>query len=170
MAMLSFALIQKQMRPYWVKPTVLLRKKNCRTFCPRCNCLSWFPLQRHLSPESFYNVFSMDIQEFNGLPLWKRNDMKKKANLFWMLPGTEFHFFLFVHCMSSEDLKIGLELQISSSTMLCSPVRFGRLLKRIDCLLHPKSDTCGHYWFMFLEMLSEFVCFVRTNVYKKSGF
>lgn len=39
-------------------------------------------LERHLSPESFYNVFSMDIQEFNRLPLWKRNDMKKKANLF----------------------------------------------------------------------------------------
>ncbi|XP_018537353.1 actin-binding LIM protein 1 isoform X6 [Lates calcarifer] len=39
-------------------------------------------LERHLSPDSFFEVFSMDIQEFDKLPLWKRNDMKKKANLF----------------------------------------------------------------------------------------
>ncbi|XP_039472045.1 actin-binding LIM protein 1-like isoform X2 [Oreochromis aureus] len=39
-------------------------------------------LERHLSPESFLHIFGMDIQEFDRLPLWKRNDMKKKADLF----------------------------------------------------------------------------------------
>ncbi|TDG98238.1 hypothetical protein EPR50_G00215180 [Perca flavescens] len=39
-------------------------------------------LERHLSPDSFYEIFGMDSQEFNILPLWKRNDMKKRANLF----------------------------------------------------------------------------------------
>ncbi|XP_053722833.1 actin-binding LIM protein 1-like isoform X2 [Synchiropus splendidus] len=39
-------------------------------------------LERHLSPESFFEIFGMDIKVFNTLPLWKRNDMKKKANLF----------------------------------------------------------------------------------------
>ncbi|KAK3573173.1 hypothetical protein QTP86_014842 [Hemibagrus guttatus] len=39
-------------------------------------------LERHLAPEVFFEVFGMDIQEFNKLPLWKRNDMKKKARLF----------------------------------------------------------------------------------------
>ncbi|XP_027021553.2 actin-binding LIM protein 1a isoform X5 [Tachysurus fulvidraco] len=39
-------------------------------------------LERHLAPEMFFEIFGMDIQEFNKLPLWKRNDMKKKARLF----------------------------------------------------------------------------------------
>ncbi|XP_068162125.1 actin-binding LIM protein 1-like isoform X8 [Antennarius striatus] len=39
-------------------------------------------LERHLSPESFSEIFGMEIQEFDKLPLWKRNDLKKKANLF----------------------------------------------------------------------------------------
>ncbi|XP_067431994.1 actin-binding LIM protein 1-like [Thunnus thynnus] len=39
-------------------------------------------LERHLSPDSFFEIFGVDIQEFDRLPLWKRNDMKKKANLF----------------------------------------------------------------------------------------
>ncbi|KAM7370916.1 hypothetical protein PAMP_010426 [Pampus punctatissimus] len=39
-------------------------------------------LERHLSPDSFFEIFAMEIQEFDRLPLWKRNDMKKKANLF----------------------------------------------------------------------------------------
>ncbi|XP_062298695.1 actin-binding LIM protein 1-like [Scomber scombrus] len=39
-------------------------------------------LECHLSPDSFYDIFGMDIPEFDRLPLWKRNDMKKKANLF----------------------------------------------------------------------------------------
>ncbi|XP_037611946.1 actin-binding LIM protein 1-like isoform X1 [Sebastes umbrosus] len=39
-------------------------------------------LERHLSRDSFYEIFGMDIQEFDILPLWKRNDMKRRANLF----------------------------------------------------------------------------------------
>ncbi|KAF4085040.1 hypothetical protein AMELA_G00113040 [Ameiurus melas] len=39
-------------------------------------------LERHLAPEVFFGVFGMEIQEFDKLPLWKRNDMKKKAKLF----------------------------------------------------------------------------------------
>ncbi|XP_036390152.1 actin-binding LIM protein 1 isoform X8 [Megalops cyprinoides] len=39
-------------------------------------------LERHLSPELFFDIFGMEIQEFDRLPLWKRNDMKKKAKLF----------------------------------------------------------------------------------------
>ncbi|XP_023182793.1 actin-binding LIM protein 1 isoform X6 [Xiphophorus maculatus] len=38
--------------------------------------------QRHLAPETFFEIFGMEIQEFDRLPLWKRNDMKKKAKLF----------------------------------------------------------------------------------------
>ncbi|KAG9338335.1 hypothetical protein JZ751_025892 [Albula glossodonta] len=37
---------------------------------------------RHLAPELFFDIFGMEIQEFDRLPLWKRNDMKKKAKLF----------------------------------------------------------------------------------------
>lgn len=39
-------------------------------------------LECHLAPEVFFSVFGMEIQEFDKLPLWKRNDMKKKAKLF----------------------------------------------------------------------------------------
>ncbi|XP_030741837.1 actin-binding LIM protein 1 isoform X3 [Echinops telfairi] len=39
-------------------------------------------LERHLAPEVFRDVFGMSIQEFDRLPLWRRNDMKKKAKLF----------------------------------------------------------------------------------------
>ncbi|XP_034414411.1 actin-binding LIM protein 1-like [Cyclopterus lumpus] len=39
-------------------------------------------LERHLSPDSFFEIFGMDFQGFDILPLWKRNDMKKRANLF----------------------------------------------------------------------------------------
>ncbi|XP_068597716.1 actin-binding LIM protein 1-like [Brachionichthys hirsutus] len=39
-------------------------------------------LERHLAPEMFFDIFGMAIQEFDRLPLWKRNDMKKKAKLF----------------------------------------------------------------------------------------
>ncbi|KAM9715498.1 actin-binding LIM protein 1-like isoform 7-T7 [Menidia menidia] len=39
-------------------------------------------LERHLSPGSFFKIFGMNIQAFDRLPLWKQNDMKKKANLF----------------------------------------------------------------------------------------
>ncbi|XP_042559244.1 actin-binding LIM protein 1 isoform X12 [Clupea harengus] len=39
-------------------------------------------MERHLSPEVFFDIFGMEIHEFDRLPLWKRNDMKKKAKLF----------------------------------------------------------------------------------------
>ncbi|KFO55848.1 Actin-binding LIM protein 1, partial [Corvus brachyrhynchos] len=39
-------------------------------------------LKRHLAPEVFQEIFGMTIQEFDKLPLWRRNDMKKKAKLF----------------------------------------------------------------------------------------
>uniref|UniRef100_A0A674MNL4 Actin binding LIM protein 1a n=1 Tax=Takifugu rubripes TaxID=31033 RepID=A0A674MNL4_TAKRU len=39
-------------------------------------------LERHLAPELFFDIFGMEIQEFDRLPMWKRNDMKKKAKLF----------------------------------------------------------------------------------------
>ncbi|KAM4852272.1 actin-binding LIM protein 1 isoform 3-T3 [Thomomys bottae] len=39
-------------------------------------------LERHLAPEVFRDIFGMSIQEFDKLPLWRRNDMKKKARLF----------------------------------------------------------------------------------------
>ncbi|XP_046732139.1 actin-binding LIM protein 1a isoform X6 [Silurus meridionalis] len=39
-------------------------------------------LERHLAPEVFFDIFGMENQEFDKLPLWKRNDMKKKARLF----------------------------------------------------------------------------------------
>uniref|UniRef100_A0A8C2DA43 Actin-binding LIM protein 2 n=1 Tax=Cyprinus carpio TaxID=7962 RepID=A0A8C2DA43_CYPCA len=38
-------------------------------------------LERHLSPEDFYNVFGMTIDQFDRLALWKKNDLKKKARL-----------------------------------------------------------------------------------------
>ncbi|KAH0623730.1 hypothetical protein JD844_006821 [Phrynosoma platyrhinos] len=38
--------------------------------------------RRHLAPEVFQEIFGMTIQEFDKLPLWRRNDMKKKAKLF----------------------------------------------------------------------------------------
>ncbi|XP_026132795.1 actin-binding LIM protein 2-like isoform X6 [Carassius auratus] len=39
-------------------------------------------LERHLSPEDFYSVFGMTIEQFDRLALWKKNDLKKKARLF----------------------------------------------------------------------------------------
>ncbi|KAJ3608164.1 hypothetical protein NHX12_025214 [Muraenolepis orangiensis] len=39
-------------------------------------------LERYLSPDSFYKVFEMNFQDFNQLPLWKRNDLKKIVHLF----------------------------------------------------------------------------------------
>lgn len=39
-------------------------------------------LQRHLSPEEFQQVFGMNIELFDRLALWKKNDLKKKALLF----------------------------------------------------------------------------------------
>ncbi|KAE8589431.1 hypothetical protein XENTR_v10017558 [Xenopus tropicalis] len=39
-------------------------------------------LERHLAPEIFQEIFRMTIQEFDKLPLWRRNDLKKRAKLF----------------------------------------------------------------------------------------
>ncbi|XP_040191310.1 actin-binding LIM protein 2 isoform X7 [Rana temporaria] len=39
-------------------------------------------LERHLSPEEFQQVFGMNIELFDRLALWKKNDLKKKALLF----------------------------------------------------------------------------------------
>ncbi|XP_036428226.1 actin-binding LIM protein 2 isoform X6 [Colossoma macropomum] len=39
-------------------------------------------LERHLSPEEFFQVFGMTIEQFDRLALWKRNDLKKRARLF----------------------------------------------------------------------------------------
>ncbi|KAG7268974.1 hypothetical protein CRUP_004898 [Coryphaenoides rupestris] len=35
-----------------------------------------------ISPDTETDVFEMDLQDFNQLPLWKRNDLKKIVNLF----------------------------------------------------------------------------------------
>lgn len=59
---------------------ILSISNNSTCFCPSLFC------QCHLSPDSFFDIFGMEIQEFHRLPLWKRNDMKKKADLFWVLP------------------------------------------------------------------------------------
>ncbi|XP_063049951.1 dematin-like [Engraulis encrasicolus] len=39
-------------------------------------------LERHLAPEEFSRLFGMPIEEFDGLSLWKRNDLKKRVCLF----------------------------------------------------------------------------------------
>lgn len=44
--------------------------------------VSPFCLKRHLSPEEFQEVFGMNVEEFDRLALWKRNELKKKALLF----------------------------------------------------------------------------------------
>ncbi|XP_041949958.1 actin-binding LIM protein 3-like isoform X5 [Alosa sapidissima] len=39
-------------------------------------------LERHLSPEEFYQVFRMSVADFDRLALWKRNELKKQVRLF----------------------------------------------------------------------------------------
>ncbi|XP_043376097.1 actin-binding LIM protein 3 isoform X8 [Dermochelys coriacea] len=39
-------------------------------------------LERHLSQDEFFQIFSMTIAEFDRLALWKRNELKKQARLF----------------------------------------------------------------------------------------
>uniref|UniRef100_V9KMA6 Actin-binding LIM protein 1 n=1 Tax=Callorhinchus milii TaxID=7868 RepID=V9KMA6_CALMI len=39
-------------------------------------------LERHVAPDVFHHLFNMPIQLFDRLPLWKRNELKKKARLF----------------------------------------------------------------------------------------
>lgn len=42
------------------------------------------PLQKeqYLAPDEFQQIFNMSKDEFNGLPKWKQNNLKKKAKLF----------------------------------------------------------------------------------------
>lgn len=39
-------------------------------------------LERHLSPEDFYTLFEMTLEDFECLSLWKKNDLKRKLALF----------------------------------------------------------------------------------------
>ncbi|XP_024909664.1 LOW QUALITY PROTEIN: dematin-like [Cynoglossus semilaevis] len=39
-------------------------------------------LERYLSQEEFFSLFGMSMEEFDGLSLWKRNDLKRKVCLF----------------------------------------------------------------------------------------
>ncbi|CAK6980583.1 dematin [Scomber scombrus] len=39
-------------------------------------------LERHLVPEQFEELFGMSMAEFDRLSLWRRNELKKKAQLF----------------------------------------------------------------------------------------
>ncbi|XP_077118255.1 dematin [Ranitomeya variabilis] len=39
-------------------------------------------LERYLSPEDFQRVFSMTLDEFVRMPLWRRNELKRKLLLF----------------------------------------------------------------------------------------
>ncbi|XP_058484380.1 actin-binding LIM protein 3-like isoform X7 [Solea solea] len=39
-------------------------------------------LERHLSPEEFYRVFSMSMSAFDRLAQWKKNELKKQVRLF----------------------------------------------------------------------------------------
>lgn len=39
-------------------------------------------LERHLAPDVFQQTFGMPMADFDRLSLWKRNDLKKKAQLF----------------------------------------------------------------------------------------
>ncbi|XP_031427536.1 actin-binding LIM protein 3 isoform X8 [Clupea harengus] len=39
-------------------------------------------LERHLSPEEFYQVFGMSVADFDRLALWKKNELKKHVRLF----------------------------------------------------------------------------------------
>ncbi len=38
--------------------------------------------QTYLSNEEFFQVFKMDRLKFNALPKWKRDNLKKAANIF----------------------------------------------------------------------------------------
>ncbi|KAF3842324.1 hypothetical protein F7725_024275 [Dissostichus mawsoni] len=67
---------QKQVYPY----EMLMITSRGRAKLPRD--VDRTRLERHLAPELFFDIFGMEVQEFDRLPLWKRNDMKKKAKLF----------------------------------------------------------------------------------------
>ncbi|XP_066519537.1 actin-binding LIM protein 2 isoform X4 [Hoplias malabaricus] len=69
------------MREYKVYPYVMLAVTHrVRVKLPRD--VDRTRLERHLSPEEFFQVFGMTIEQFDRLALWKKNDLKKKARLF----------------------------------------------------------------------------------------
>lgn len=73
-------------RPAWLFGTIPCELES-RSHTPHVGIrtdrgLSVLPPQRHLAPEVFREIFGMSIQEFDKLPLWRRNDMKKRAKLF----------------------------------------------------------------------------------------
>ncbi|XP_026078379.1 actin-binding LIM protein 2-like isoform X4 [Carassius auratus] len=69
------------MREYKVYPyDVLAVTHRVRVKLPRD--IDRTRLERHLSPEDFFSVFGMTIEQFDRLALWKKNDLKKKARLF----------------------------------------------------------------------------------------
>lgn len=42
----------------------------------------FFVFQIHLDKEEFESIFSMTQEEFRHLPEWKRNDLKRKKDLY----------------------------------------------------------------------------------------
>ncbi|XP_026883327.2 actin-binding LIM protein 1a isoform X3 [Electrophorus electricus] len=69
-------MVELKVYPY----EVLMVTNRGRTKLPRD--VDRTRLERHLAPETFFDIFGMAIQEFDRLPLWKRNDMKRSAKLF----------------------------------------------------------------------------------------
>lgn len=47
---------------------------------------SFFSLQIHLTHDDFVSVFNMEYSEFDGLPKWRKTQLKKEFKLF-QLPG-----------------------------------------------------------------------------------
>lgn len=45
----------------------------------RCN------LEKHLADADFEMAFNMNRDEFYSLPLWRRNDLKRRVRLFWAI-------------------------------------------------------------------------------------
>lgn len=43
-------------------------------------------MQRHLSDLEFEAIFQMSRTDFYRVPMWKRNDLKKRFKLFWTPP------------------------------------------------------------------------------------
>lgn len=80
---LAIALTQRHKIPKALQPPVVsLWFWLTIAFSPFFPLLFFIFLKRHLAPEVFQEIFGMTIQEFDKLPLWRRNDMKKKAKLF----------------------------------------------------------------------------------------
>ncbi|KTG07036.1 hypothetical protein cypCar_00008348 [Cyprinus carpio] len=77
----SYGDVCSGMREFQVYPyEMLMVTSRSRSKLPRD--VDRTRLERHLAPEMFFEIFGMEIKEFNRLPLWKRNELKKKARLF----------------------------------------------------------------------------------------